>query len=224
MQALAHTLNSLSRNLDRLALWGAVIAVAIMLNAAAWQVIARYLLAQPPVWTEELARFSMVWGGLLGATCAFRAKSDPSLFPEMRNFTGRGGGMLALVRAAGAIVFIFPILWYSIFGPGGDPARGYIARLAGRTAETMPVPMTVFGLAVPIAAALILLHVLSDLLNGQSVTEDDWANLKSEGTGLRHGGDRFGAETDERQHDRSHCVPGHGNELLCTDPHRQNVV
>lgn len=163
MQALAQSLDRLSAALHRIALWGAVLAVLVMLAAAAWQVVARYVLAQPPAWTEELARFSMVWAGLLGASCAFRLNVDPSLFPGLRSLPGTAGRALALIRAAGTLIFIAPILWFSIFGPGMDPARGYVARLAGRQAETMPLPMTVFGIAIPIAFALILVHLLAHL-------------------------------------------------------------
>ena len=81
----------MSATLNRVALWGAVIAVAVMALSASWQVVARYVLDAPPVWTEELARRAMVWAGMLGASCAFRAKSDPTLFPKMRDVKDRMG-------------------------------------------------------------------------------------------------------------------------------------
>lgn len=163
MRAVAHWLDRLSAALHRLALWGAVAAVVVMLGAATWQVIARYALSQPPVWTEELARFSMVWAGLLGASCAFRLRTDPSLFPGMRGVSGPAGAVLAVIRALGVLVLILPILWFSVFGANMNPARGYIARLAGRQAETMELPMTVFGIAIPIAFSLILIHLAAEL-------------------------------------------------------------
>lgn len=172
MRAVAEWLERLSRGLNRLALIGAMLAVAVMLGAAVWQVIARYILAQPPIWTEELARFSMVWGGLLGASCAFRAASDPSLFPTMRSYAGRGASVVALVRGVGALLFVLPIFWFSIVGPGDDPARGYVARLSGRMAETMPVPMIVFGIAVPVSMTLILIHILAGLSRRVAATGD----------------------------------------------------
>lgn len=159
MRALATSLDRLSLALYRLALWGAVAAVLVMLAAAGWQVIARYALSQPPAWTEELARFSMVWAGLLGASCAFRMRSDPSLFPDMQHLAGGAGKVLTLIRALGILTFIAPILWYSFFGPNMNPARGYLARLAGRQAETMDLPMIVFGIAIPISFGLICLHL-----------------------------------------------------------------
>lgn len=163
MRATAVFLNTLSDWLNRFALILAVLAVAVMLGAAGWQVVARYVLAQPPAWTEELARFSMVWGGLLGASCAYRFKTDPTLFPDALAITGTRGILVGLLRTFGVACFVVPVLWFSIFGPGANPARGYLARLAGRQAETMDVPMMVFGIAIPLAFALIVIHALADL-------------------------------------------------------------
>lgn len=175
MHGLALKLDRLSSALHFPALWGAVLALVIMLGAACWQVIARYILAQPPAWTEELARFSMVWAGLLGASCAFRLRSDPSLFPQMLEQTGATGKVFALIRLAGVLIFISPILWYSFFGPGMNLERGYIARLMGRNTETMDLPMTVFGLAIPIAFGLILIHLIAQFLMAMTrrITEDE---------------------------------------------------
>ena len=163
IRSIARGLDRLSVQLCRLGLVIAVLAVLVMLAAAAWQVIARYLLAQPPIWTEELARFSMVWAGLMGASCAFRLKADPTLFPEALKATGAVDAVATLIRSAGALIFVSVTIWFSLFGPGMNPARGYIARLAGRQAETMDVPMLVFGIAIPIAFSFIVIHVLADI-------------------------------------------------------------
>jgi TRAP-type C4-dicarboxylate transport system permease small subunit len=106
--------------LNGIALWGAVLAVLVMVAAAGWQVVARYVLDAPPVWTEETARRAMVWAGMLGASCAFRAHADPTLFPAMRRVAGGPGMALALVRALGVLAFAVPVIWYSLFGARMD--------------------------------------------------------------------------------------------------------
>lgn len=171
MRAIANLFETLSAALNRVALLVAVAAVAVMLGAAGWQVVARYALSQPPAWTEELARFSMVWGGLMGASCAFHSKADPTLFPEASAMSGSRGRLLLIIRSLGVLAFILPTLWFCFFGPGANPARGYIARLAGRQAETMNLPMMVFGIAIPIAFGIILVHVLAELTRGFAPTE-----------------------------------------------------
>lgn len=163
LRAIARGLDRVSVQLNRVGLVVAVLAVLVMLAAASWQVIARYVLSQPPIWTEELARFSMVWAGLMGASCAFRFKADPTLFPEALKATGAVGVIVTLIRSAGTLIFVCVTIWFCVFGPGMNIARGYIGRLAGRQAETMDVPMLVFGIAIPIAFTFIVIHVLADI-------------------------------------------------------------
>jgi TRAP-type C4-dicarboxylate transport system permease small subunit len=161
MQAAAIFLDRVSAALNRGALWGAMAAVLTMAFAAAYQVVARYMFDAPPVWTEELARRAMVWAGMLGASVAFRERSDPTLFPDMAQMPGSAGTVLALVRAVGVTVFALPVIYYSLFGPNFDFARGFLGRSLDRKAEMLAIPMVWFTAAVPIAFMLIMVHVMA---------------------------------------------------------------
>ncbi|MCC6000109.1 MAG: TRAP transporter small permease subunit [Pararhodobacter sp.] len=163
MRRLALGLDRVSATLNTLALWAAVLAVLVMVFAAGWQVVARYVFLAPPVWTEELARRAMVWAGMLGASAAFRAGMNPALFPQALDIRGLTGKALALLRAAGAMIFVAPVIWFSLYGPNMNMARGFLGRSLDRTAEMIPVSMIWFTAAVPLAFALIALHVLADL-------------------------------------------------------------
>lgn len=163
MRALAITLGRVSALLYRIALWGAVLAVLVMAASAGWQVIARYALDAPPIWTEELARRAMVWAGMLGASCAFRAQADPTLFPAMRDIGGRAGAVLAIIRGAGVMVFAAPVIWFSLFDARMNPLRGFLGRSLNRQAEMLDVPMIWFTAAVPLAFVLIVIHMTADL-------------------------------------------------------------
>ena len=70
---------ALSNAIDRACRVGAAASLALMVLLIAIQVIARYVFSEPPGWTEEGARYAMVWSGLLGATVAFKAGADPVL-------------------------------------------------------------------------------------------------------------------------------------------------
>ncbi len=164
MRSLALFLDRVSARVNGIALWGAVLAVVVMVGAAGWQVIARYILDAPPIWTEELARRAMVWAGMLGASCAFRASADPTLFPAMRDLVGRTGSMLALIRGAGVLLFAGPVIWFSIFDARMNPARGFLGRSVNRSAEMIDVSMIWFTAAVPLAFVLIVLHVVAGTL------------------------------------------------------------
>ncbi len=46
-----------------------------MVASVVWQVLSRYLFVVPAAWTEELARFLLIWIGMLGAAYAYRQGS-----------------------------------------------------------------------------------------------------------------------------------------------------
>lgn len=163
MRQLARGLDRLSQALNTVALWAAVLAVLAMVLAAGWQVVARYILAAPPIWTEELARRAMVWAGMLGASAAFRSGLDPTLFPQAVLLQGLAGRGLAVIRTAGVLIFVTPVLWFSLYGPNMNMARGFLGRSLDRTAEMIPVSMIWFTAAVPVAFALIALHAIAEL-------------------------------------------------------------
>ena len=161
-------LQSLSGALHRLCRWGAIAGIVLMVVLIAIQVVTRYLFAEPPAWTEEGARYAMVWAGLLGATLAFRWRQDPVLV-KLRVFERRPGRGVALVlRAIATVLFLGPIWFYSVFGPGYDVTRGFLARSAVRSAEAMGLSMVWFTAAVPVAITVIFIHLAAQLAAGRA--------------------------------------------------------
>lgn len=88
--------------LFRIAAFALVVLVAVVLL----QVVARYVFFQPPVWTEELSRYLMIWAGLLGATLSFKRFFDPSVFqPKMSEGMQR---IMLAVQSAAVLIFVIP--------------------------------------------------------------------------------------------------------------------
>ncbi len=151
---------SLSDNVDRMCRFGAATGLVLMLVLIAIQVVARYLLSEPPGWTEEGARYAMVWSGLLGSTVAFKAGVDPVLLRLKRLEHNRP---LAWLRAASVVLFVAPILYFCLVGPDQDLTRGFIARSASRSSETMGLSMAWFTAALPVTFISLLVHVAAGL-------------------------------------------------------------
>lgn len=151
---------SLSDNVDRLCRFGAAAGLVLMLVLIAIQVIARYLLSEPPGWTEEGARYAMVWSGLLGSAVAFKAGADPVLLRLKRLENNRP---IAWLRAASVVLFVAPILYFCVVGPEQDLTRGFLARSASRSSETMGLSMVWFTAALPVTFISLLIHVAAGL-------------------------------------------------------------
>ncbi|MGG7566741.1 TRAP transporter small permease [Rhodovulum sp. DZ06] len=151
---------SLSDALHQVARAVAICAVAGMFAVVMIQVVARYGFSAPPVWTEDVARYMMVWTGLLGATLSFKARADAVLMQSVFPARPHPLGLLAeAVQSAAVIAFLAPVIWFCFIGLRGGFAKGYLSRQAGLTADTLGIPMVYVSVIVPIAMIIILIHL-----------------------------------------------------------------
>jgi TRAP-type C4-dicarboxylate transport system permease small subunit len=154
MTSIRKGISGVSAALDRLCLSGSVAFFVLMLALVAFQVAGRYLFRIAPVWTEEAARYCMVWGGLLGATVAYKRLRDPRLKAPPREGSSPWAMAAKLLRSAGVVVFLGPVLIYS---------HRFLLRSWDRTAEAMDISTFWVAVAVPIAVAVIFIHLLAEL-------------------------------------------------------------
>jgi TRAP-type C4-dicarboxylate transport system permease small subunit len=68
-------MRKLTRWVDRSLATALIILMAAMVLTVTWQVLTRFILRQPSDFTEELARFLLIWIGLLGASYALRNRA-----------------------------------------------------------------------------------------------------------------------------------------------------
>lgn len=156
MMSLAAALAAISRILDGLARRVAVFCVFMMTVVLAYQVFARYALAAPPSWTEELGRLFMVWGGFLGASAAFRARQDIVLTNVSDHFPIIWRWVARLARFAAVAVFCGTVLYHS----PSFLVRGMNTDFFGLAG----VPVVLATSAVPTFMMLVLIHALAALL------------------------------------------------------------
>ena len=142
--------------------WVATGFFIALLILVIFQVVTRYLLHNAPVWTEEVARYCMVWGGLLGATVAFKEGSDPFLVPPPTKGNPLWLSGARILRAIATVAFLGPILYHS---------DKFLLRTWQRTTEALGIPTAFVTVAVPLAVAVIFFHLLAQLLGKPGATE-----------------------------------------------------
>lgn len=149
----AERLYSVSEALNWTARRAAALFFLAMLVTMMLQVVARYAFASPPFWTEELARWLMVWGGLLGASCAFHTHADPAMVHAPTHSVWRQK-VQAVARFVAAWAFFLPVLWYTY---------PYFIRQIARTSEGLEVSTAWMAAALPVSLFLILFHGFAGL-------------------------------------------------------------
>jgi TRAP-type C4-dicarboxylate transport system permease small subunit len=146
---------SISHGIDKICRSAAVGFLSLMLLLVLFQVLARYIFQSVPVWTEEAARYCMIWGGLFGATVAFHGDTDPRLIQPPRR--GSKAWIIAAgwLRAITTVVFLGPVLYHS---------DRFLARSWYRASEGMEIPMALITVAVPLTVGIIFIHLIARLL------------------------------------------------------------
>ena len=133
----------------------ATTAVAVCLN-----VFFRYVLNSGLVWADEIPGFLLVWIAFLGAYLA--ARDDGHIAFDML-VDAFPRGLRRVVRALGdlAVTAFFVLL--------GVTSWQMIARVGGRSIETLPIDQGIFMGVLPLASGLMVIAMLARLI-------DRWRN------------------------------------------------
>lgn len=121
----------------------------LMIVIVAAQVFFRYLLNHSLFWSEELARYILVWLTFLGASVAYRRGVHPSIDLFSYRLGFRGARAMRIVVHLIAMVFLSVLVIY-----GAQFA--FFVRL--QISPALQIPKWTVMLVLPISGLLMLLH------------------------------------------------------------------
>ncbi|MBU2960239.1 TRAP transporter small permease [Citreicella sp. C3M06] len=146
--------------------------ILVMTVLISWQVFARYVMGDSLSFSEEVARFSMVWMTMLGAAYAYRYGSLISV-DLLTSLSGpRVARVLRIVVAAASCLFAYVLL---------SEGLNITQRVAMQVAPSTRVSMAWLYGAMPAGAALMLLNAVAILAEDFAGLRDDPA-LDGEGS------------------------------------------
>src|SRR5687767_13052201 len=122
--------------------------VGMVLNVL-WQVFTRFVLRDPSSFTEETARYMMIWVGLLGSAYAVGKKSHLALDLLTARLQGRAK------RASEAFIQLCVLLFALGVMVGGGGRLVWIQLSLGQQSAAMQVKLGYIYLAVPLAGVFI---------------------------------------------------------------------
>ena len=137
-----------------------------LVAAVSWQVISRYVFASPSSWTEEVARFLMIWVGLLGAAYAFRSGVHLGFDLLPNKLSGRPAQILKLFTLGAVILFSVTVLII-----GGSNLVVLTWELKQYSA-VLGLPIAFVYAVIPATGALICVYAIAAATD-ESTTELD---------------------------------------------------
>ena len=143
--------------------WALVVLVATMAVLVIANVISRYVFGYSFTWVEEVTRYMMIWTAFLGAGLALRVGGHIAIDTLAASLPAAGArvvrGAIVLVLAATLVVLVWLGAQYAEFA----------------WEQETPVLGWSFGqvyLAIPIGAALMLLHL--GLIARRWIASGEW--------------------------------------------------
>lgn len=132
-----------------------VLLMTAMVAVVTWQVVSRYALGSPSPWTEEVARYLLIWIGMLGTAYAFRTRAHIGLDLLPRRLTGIAARRLHRVTLGIVIVFAATVL---LFGGGSLVLLTWELR---QVSAALGLPIAIVYSVIPLAGVLIIVHALA---------------------------------------------------------------
>ena len=150
--AIAERLQRLSLRCNRLVEFGVGLLSLTMTVVVVAQVFSRYLFNHSLFWSEELARYLLVWLTFLGSTVAYFRFAHPAINLFTSRCTPAIRQMFFRLRLLLEAFFFFSLLFYGCH-------FAWFVRL--QTTPALGLPKWLIFVSVPLCALLLLLHALA---------------------------------------------------------------
>lgn len=140
-----------------------VFLMVLMCADVLWGVITRYALSSQASWSEELARFLLIWIGVLGA--AYTSGQNKHLAIDLLSSKVREGSeKRRKVFIAGSII-LFALLVLVI----GGSRLMYITFILGQNSPALGIPMGIVYAVLPLSGLIIIYYKCNELYSPKEI-------------------------------------------------------
>lgn len=139
---------------DRALAWACVALMGASVVNVVWQVVSRFVLGSPSGFTDELARFLLIWLGLLGAAYAVgqRMHLAIDLLPRALDGRPRARAALGVVLQGAILAFALAAMVYG----GGNLVR--LTTLLEQRSAALGVSLGAVYSVLPLAGAAMAFY------------------------------------------------------------------
>lgn len=131
--------------------------MAIMTVDVLWGVFTRYAMGAQASWSEELARFLLIWIGILGAAYASGQNMHLAIdlvSPKLGEVANKRLNLFIRGLIIAFALFVLVI---------GGARLIYISQVLGQLSPALRVPMSVVYAVVPLSGLLIIYYKLTEV-------------------------------------------------------------
>jgi len=135
--------------------------MAIMVINVLWQVASRFIIGVPSSFTDELARYIMIWIGILGAAYVSGRNMHVSIDVFAKRMNASNQKSMALI-----VRLLIIVSCTAIFIIGGSRLV-YITHTLDQYSPALQLPLSIVYLVIPISGLLIVFYKVSDIIKSR---------------------------------------------------------
>jgi TRAP-type transport system small permease protein len=151
-----------------------VVLLGTLVALMAAQVVARYVFGSPIAWTEELARFVLIWLGFMGAAFVMGEGRHIAVDVVSRTLSRRGRLALECVSSAAVVAACAMLL------PAG---LAFAQRMGSVRSPALGIPMSWWYWAAGAGFTLLALHTVANLVAAIRLGEPLWDDQRGYSAG-----------------------------------------
>jgi len=136
-----------------------ILIMSLMVVNVLWQVFSRYLLANPSSFTDELARYLMIWVGVLGAAYVAGKGNHVAITYFSEKFSVSNFKRVKLLINLFIMGFAFLGMFF------GGLRLVYITLILEQLSPSLKIPLGVVYAVIPLSGILIIFYKVLDLKN-----------------------------------------------------------
>lgn len=139
-----------------------ILIMSLMVINVLWQVFTRFVVGTPSSFTDELARYLMIWVGVLGAAYVAGKNQHVAIDVFAKKLSKDKQKKLSITVSIIIIVFAMTALVI------GGLRLVYISKILGQHSSALQIPLAYVYLVIPISGILVIYYKISDILNRAS--------------------------------------------------------
>jgi len=143
--------------IDKITRGTLIFLMGMLVISVVWQVFSRYILNAPSTFTDELARFLLIWVSLLGV--AYLSGQNAHISIDVLQEKLRPASKFRLQLLIHSIIILFAL---SVLVIGGGNLV-YITHIYTQLTPTLQIPMAIIYLIGPVCGLLVIYYKLSDI-------------------------------------------------------------
>ncbi|MDH5604749.1 MAG: TRAP transporter small permease [Cyclobacteriaceae bacterium] len=156
----------MKKTIDKVLGSALVALMAIMLVSVLWQVFSRYVLKEPSSVTDELARYLLIWIGVLGAAYASGQKLHIAIDILPQKLSGPNKEKMYILH--NLLIMTFALCALVI----GGSRLVYITQILNQHSPALNVPLSIVYLVIPISGIVVILYKTLEIINRKKLSHD----------------------------------------------------